>query len=108
MKIVVRESGERDDHKIRFVGNARRYDRETIVCQLLACNTLVDDDRCQFDLEVFMSSAPIISKRMAEEMLVQKAAQDDAFSRQPVSKTGVGVTPPWAQIPPSPPPFYPK
>src|SRR5262245_3193787 len=29
-----------------------------------------------------MSSAPIISRRMAEEMLVQKAAQDDAFRTQ--------------------------
>ena len=29
-----------------------------------------------------MSSAPIISRRMAEEMLVQKAAQDDAFRKQ--------------------------
>jgi Nitrile hydratase, alpha chain len=29
-----------------------------------------------------MSSAPIISRRMAEEMLVQKAAQDDAFRRR--------------------------
>ena len=29
-----------------------------------------------------MSSAPIITRRMAEEMLVQKAAQDDAFRKQ--------------------------
>lgn len=29
-----------------------------------------------------MSSAPIISRRMAEEMLVLRAAQDDAFRKQ--------------------------
>jgi nitrile hydratase alpha subunit len=36
-------------------------------------------------LEVLMSSAPITSRRMAEEMLVQRAAQDDAFRKQLVT-----------------------